>query len=77
MTQGSTAGCSPADLDDMDAFSSRLVTVSILPGWCFGITLEVVTSGEVSDAEVKLDSLLSSSLRCSARLEDGVGGRVA
>ena len=53
----------------MDASSFRLVTAAVLPGCCFCTTLEVVTSGEASEAGVKLESLLSSFLWCSARLE--------
>jgi len=61
----------------MDASSSRLVATGTLMGLCFGANWEIVTSGEVSDAGVKLDWLLLPSLRCSAWLEVGVEGRAA
>ena len=60
----------------MDSSSFRLVAAGTPRGLCFGMGLEIVTSGELSDTGVKLGSLPWPSLCRSARLEVGVGGRV-
>ena len=77
MTQDYTKSCSPRGLEEMDASSPRVVTAGVLPGCCFCTALEIVTSGEASEAGVKLESQLSPFLCCSARLEVDVRGRVA
>ena len=57
MMQDCTKSCFPTGVEGVGASSPRLVTVGVLPGRCFCTTLEVETSGEASEAGVKLGSV--------------------
>ena len=53
MTQDCTAICSPTGLEEMDVSSFRLVTAGVLPGCCFGTTLEIVGSGGGGEQRIR------------------------